>query len=114
MHIRVGSAVFAATLYDNETLTGFKSMLPLTLKMTDLNSNEKYHHLPSHLPIDASKPGTVQTGDLMLYGSNSVVLFYKTFSTPYSYTPMGKVDDASGLAAALGAGNVTVTFELRR
>ncbi|MGN6110526.1 MAG: cyclophilin-like fold protein [Kofleriaceae bacterium] len=110
MKITIGSKVFTATLVDNETVTAFKAMLPLTLKMTDLNANEKYHHLSSHLPTNATKPGTIHAGEMMLYGSNSLVLFYKTFSTSYSYTRIGKVDDASELAAALGSRDVTVTF----
>ena len=78
--------------------------------MKELNGNEKYFDLPSNLPSNASNPGTIQPGDLMLYGSNTLVLFYKSFSTTYNYTPMGRIDDASGLTAALDSGNVTVTF----
>src|SRR4051812_40400255 len=99
----------AATVSDNATARVFAAMLPLTLNMTDVNANEKYYELATKLPASASSPGTIQAGDVMLYGSSGLVLFYKTFSTSYSYTRIGKIDDASGLVAALGAGNA-ITF----
>ena len=99
-------------LFNNETAKAFKSMLPMTVTMVELNRNEKYVDLTKDLPANASKPGTIQTGDLMLYGDNTLVLFYKTFSTSYSYTKLGRIDDVKGLADAVGGGNVTVTFEL--
>ena len=113
LKIAIGTNTFTATLYNNATVTEFKSRLPMTINMSELNGNEKYFDLPNILPANASNPGTVQTGDLMLYGSNTLVLFYKTFSTSYNYTPLGRIDDASGLTAALGSNNVTVTFALQ-
>ena len=112
--IKIGSNTFNATLQDNPTTVAFKSLLPLTVNMKELNGNEKYADLSRDLIINASNPGTIQSGDLMLYGSNTLVLFYKSFSTSYSYTRLGRVDDVTGLAAAVGTGNVPVTFELEK
>jgi hypothetical protein len=113
LKITIGTSTFTATLYNNATVTAFKARLPMTINMRELNGNEKYFDLPDNLPANASNPGTVQTGDLMLYGSNTFVLFYKSFSTSYSYTSMGRIDDTSGLTAALGSGNVTVMFAIQ-
>lgn len=112
LKIAVGTNTFNATLYNNATVTAFKTRLPLTLNMTELNGNEKYFDLPSGLPAHASNLGTIQAGDVMLYGSNTLVLFYKSFSTSYNYTRLARIDNPSGLVPALGSGNVTVKFEL--
>jgi hypothetical protein len=111
MKIKIGTSTFTATLYDNTTAAAFKSLLPMTVNMVELNGNEKYADLSRNLPVKAFNPGTIQAGDVMMYGSSTLVLFYKTFSTSYSYTRVGSVDDITGLAAALGSGKVTVTFE---
>ena len=50
----------------------------------------------------------------MLFGSDCLVLFYESFSSSYSYTRLGSVDDPSGLAAVLGQGSVEVTFQASR
>ena len=84
----------------------------MTVSMREMNGNEKYYYLPDNLPTAASNPGTIQVGDLMLYGSDCVVLFYETFQTSYSYTRLGRLDNPSELAASLGSGSVNVTFEL--
>ena len=111
--ITVNSNTFTATLFDNNSGKAFKEMLPMTINMKELNENEKYYDLSSDLPTNSSDPGTIQNGDLLLYGSRTLVLFYKTFSTSYSYTKLGRIDDPSGLTSALGSGNVTVTFEIQ-
>jgi hypothetical protein len=110
--ITIGSKQFRATLESNNAAVEFKKMLPLTINMKDLNSNEKFFDLPGNLPTSASNPATISSGDLMLWNSNTLVLFYKTFSTSYSYTKLGKIENPNGLSQALGFGNVTVTFEL--
>ena len=108
--ITVNGTSFAATLEDNEAGRAFAALLPLTLDMSEMNGNEKYHYLDESLPTESYRPGTIQTGDLMLYGSSCVVLFYETFSSGYSYTRLGRIDNPDGLAAAVGRGNVTVSF----
>ncbi len=110
--ITVGSKTFMATLLNNHSAKALKEMLPMTINMIELNNNEKYYDLPNSLPTNSSNPQTIKNGDLMLYGSKTLVLFYKTFSTSYSYTKLGTVDDVTGWATALGSGDVTVTFEV--
>ena len=109
--IKIGDKEFSATLYDNQTAAAFKNMLPLTLDMSELNRNEKYFYLSDSLPNNSERVGTISAGDIMLYGSSCVVLFYETFNTSYSYTKIGHIDDVTGLRDAVGRGNVKVTFE---
>lgn len=112
LKITVNNTTFTATLQNNETAKAFKDLLPLTLNMAELNDNEKLTELPNNLPTNATNPGTIQNGDLMLYGSNTLVLFYKTFSTSYTYTKIGRIDNPDGLENALGSSNASVKFEL--
>src|SRR6188768_3438911 len=62
MKIKIGNSTFIATLYDNATATAFKSLLPITVNMIELNGNEKYVDLSRSLPTSASNPGTIQNG----------------------------------------------------
>jgi hypothetical protein len=110
MWMTVGERRFAITLTDNEAARAFAAQLPLTLDMAELNGNEKHADLPKALPANASRPGTIRNGDLMLYGTNTLVVFYSTFNSSYSYTRLGRVDDPAGLAQALGRRSVRVTF----
>ena len=112
--VRVGDHSFPVTLEENATARAFAALLPMTVTMNEMNGNEKYHYLSENLPTDSYRPGTIRNGDLMLYGSSCVVLFYETFSSSYSYTRIGRLDNPSGLASALGRGNVNVTFEINK
>lgn len=114
LKITIGGATFTAVWADRAAARAFAALLPMTVPMSDVNQNEKCFYLDRSLPTDASRPGTIRAGDLMLWGDDCVVLFYETFASPYSYTPIGRVEDPSGLAAAVGKGRVTVAFSRER
>jgi hypothetical protein len=106
----VGERRFAITLTDNAAARAFAAQLPLTLDMSELNGNEKHADLPKPLPANASRPGTIRNGDLMLYGGDTLVIFYLTSQSSYSYTRLGRVDEPSDLAQALEPRGVRVLF----
>lgn len=110
MWMTVGERRFSITLANTEAARSFAGMLPLTIDMEDLNSNEKHAELPRTLPTTTVRPGTIRTGDLMLFGSRTLVIFYKTFDSPYAYTRLGRVDNPADLAQVLGRGSVRIQF----
>ena len=104
--ITVGGREFQATLEDTEAARAFAALLPLHLQLEELNGNEKYTYLENPLPTDSRNPETIHAGDLMLFGSSCIVLFYQTFPTQYTYTPIAHLDDATGLQECVGSGDV--------
>ena len=98
---------YVINLEDNETANSFANLLPQELNMSELNGNEKYIYLDTTLPTNSSNPKRINAGDVMLYGNNCLVIFYKSFDTSYSYTRIGHIDDLPNL----GNGNITVKFE---
>lgn len=112
IQIIIGERSFSATLYDNESTRALLQCLPLTLSMKEMNGNEKYHFFSDNLPVGVTRPFEIHTGDFMLYGSNCLVLFYESFSTSYSYTPLGRIGNPDGLSQALGTGDAEVQFQI--
>ena len=94
-------------LEDNETARSFAKLLPQELNMSELNGNKKYIYLDTNLPTNSSNPKKINVGDVMLYGDNCLVIFYKTFDTSYSYTKIGHIDNLPNL----GNGSIKVKFE---
>ena len=112
MWITVGTQRFALKLEDNPTARAFVRLAPVTFDMPDLNGNEKHVRLPHALPANATRPGTIRAGDVMLYGSDTLVVFYETFQSIYSYIRIGHICESAGLTQALGPSNARVTFTL--
>lgn len=111
IRISAGGESFTATLNATQAAGELAQRLPMTLNMSELNGNEKYYYMDAPLARNASRVGRINAGDIMLFGDDCLVIFYKSFSTGYSYTPLGRIDDAANLAEALGSGSVSVTIE---
>lgn len=109
--LKIGNQQFTASLLSNESSKAFIQKLPLDLMMSELNANEKYADLKFTLPTNIEQVGKIQEGELMLYGTNILVVFYESFSTPYGYTRLGKISNVKGLKEALGKGNCRIHME---
>ena len=112
MNVQVGASTFTATLEDNAAVDALVEMMengPVTIQMSDYAGFEKVGALGASLPASNSQT-TTQAGDIVLYQGNQIVLFYG--SNSWSYTRLGKIDDLTGWAEALGSGDVSVTFSL--
>ena len=110
--LSINGSVFIATLEANDTAEAFLEMLPQTFEMSELNGNEKYVYLDESLPGTLEQVNSIEAGDLMLYAGDCVVLFYESFQTTYRYARIGRIDDTTGLAEAVGSGAVTVSMVL--
>lgn len=109
--LTINSQTFDAKFYDNQTTRKLVKNFPVTYHMNELNSNEKYYYMQDNFPTDSQYPASINIGDIMLYGSNCLVVFYKDFSSNYSYTKLGYVENIDGFAKALGSGSIDITFD---
>lgn len=111
-YLTVEEVTFPATFADNQGAEALADLLtdgPLTLSLEDYGGFEKVGSLGQSLPTSNTHMST-QSGDIVLYQGNQIVLFYG--SNSWSYTPLGQVTDLTGWQEALGHGDVTVTFSL--
>ena len=111
-YLTVEGVTFPATFADNQGAEALADLLtdgPLTLSLEDYGGFEKVGSLGQSLPTSNTHI-TTQSGDIVLYQGNQIVLFYG--SNAWSYNPLGQVTDLTGWQEALGHGDVTVTFSL--
>lgn len=112
INVAVGGSSFPAVLEENEAADALRKLLekePLVLEMRDYAGFEKVGPLGRSLPAQDQQT-TTQAGDIVLYQSNQIVIFYG--SNAWSYTRLGRIEDLSGWEQALGSGDVTVSLSL--
>ena len=81
INVTINNQKYNATIENNETARSFISKLPQEFNMKELNGNEKYIYLDETLPTNSYNPKHIEKGDIMLYGNNCLVVFYKSFDT---------------------------------
>lgn len=110
MSVTIGEQFFTATLENNAATHELVKMMekaPISIEMDDYSGFEKVGPLGKSLPTD-NRQMTTQSGDIVLYSGNRIVMFYG--SNSWNYTKIGRIDDLSGWEDALGAGSVTAVF----
>ncbi len=107
LKISVNNKNYIANLEQNETVKQFLNLLPQEFNMKELNGNEKYVYINTALPTNSHIPDHIEIGDIMLYGNNCLVIFYKSFETSYSYTKIGHIENFEDL----GNKDITIKFE---
>ncbi len=111
MELVIKGGHFTAQLEANDTVEEFLKLLPTELEMKELNGNEKYCYLDCSLPSKPENVHSIKAGDIMLYGDSCIVIFYKSFSTQFSYTKIGHIETDVSLDTLLGDGTVSVNFQ---
>ncbi len=99
---------------DNESVSVLRELVsskPLTVQMSMYGGFEQVGSLGKSLPRNDSQT-TTAAGDIVLYSGNQIVIFYGANS--WAYTRLGHItdQDAAGMAALLGNGNVTITISM--
>ena len=106
VYMVIDNHFYEVEIEENKLGKEFLDLLPLEIEMTELNGNEKYYRLGKKLSSDDKLVETINKGDLMLYNSDTLVLFYDTFESGYSYTRIGKITRDFNV----GKGNIKVKF----
>ena len=105
LYIKIGEKTFPFTLKDTAAANELKKKLPFKVEMSKLNDNELYYQFSDSFTTDSKSVGTINTGDIYLYQNNYLVLFYKTFTTSYSYTEICKLYTTEGFVETFGKGS---------
>ncbi len=107
MKININNEEYVINVENETLMEELFNSLPQTFTMTELNGNEKYYYLNSNMKnANSEAVGQVQKGDVMLFGSDCLVIFYDSFETEFRYTKIGHIDNLGDL----GNGNVDVSI----
>ena len=107
MKINIGYEKYVINVENEALMEEIYNALPEIFTMNELNGNEKYYYLNSTMKnANSEAVGQVQKGDVMLFGSDCLVIFYDSFETEFRYTKIGHIDNLGDI----GSSNVEVSI----
>ncbi len=112
LQMKIGETKVSVTREDNDSVAALKELCkdaPLTIQMSMYGGFEQVGPIGTRLPSNDAQT-TTSAGDIVLYSSNQIVVFYG--SNSWAYTRLGHItdQDAAGMASLLSNGNVTITI----
>ena len=114
LRMMIGNTAVAVDWENNESVEALKAQCenePLVIQMSMYGGFEQVGPIGSRLPSNDAQT-TTSAGDIVLYSSDQIVVFYG--SNSWAYTKLGHItdQDASGMAGLLSNGNVTITISM--
>lgn len=113
LSLKIGNTEVDVNWLDNDSVTALKKLAKdgLTIEMHKYGGFEQVGSLGTSI-ISADARITASLGDIVLYSSNQIVIFYD--SNTWAYTKLGHINlSKSELTDLLGNGDVTITITLK-
>ena len=113
LSLKIGNTEVDVNWLDNDSVTALKKLAKdnLTIEMHMYGSFEQVGSLGTSI-TSADTRITTSPGDIVLYSSNQIVIFYD--SNTWAYTKLGHINlSKSELTDLLGDGDVTITITLK-
>ena len=114
LKMMIGDTEVSVDWESNESAEALKGLCvekPLVIQMSMYGGFEQVGSIGTRLPSDDEQTST-SAGDIVLYSSNQIVVFYG--SNSWAYTRLGHItdQDAAGMTDLLGNGDVTITISM--
>ena len=115
LQMKIGETKVSVSWEDTDSVAALKELCkdaPLTIQMSMYGGFEQVGSIGTRLPSNDTQT-TTSAGDIVLYSSNQIVVFYG--SNSWAYTKLGHItdQDVAGMASLLSNGNVTITISIR-
>ena len=113
LQAKIGDTPVQVEWENNESVEALKKLCqngPLTIRMSMYGGFEQVGSIGQSLPAN-DRQTTTQAGDIALYNSDQIVVFYG--SNSWAYTMLGHVSDKSAqeMADLLGNGDTLLAIE---